>query len=88
MPDQTTALLQEKLEKIKRARRISTITMLLVMVASGLLVDLYFNFDLIPGLLITLGIASLAAFIANWYYGIREVVISRKIEKLPREKPE
>jgi len=88
LPDQTTALLQEKLEKIKRARRISTITMLLVMVASGLLVDLYFNFDLIPGLLITLGIASLAAFITNWYYGIREVVISRKIEKLPREKPE
>ena len=86
MSDQATLLLlEDKLERVRKTRTISTIAVFVVWIVSGFLIEWYYKFELIPGLLGALSSATLAAFIINGYYGVKEVRILRKIESLPKE---
>jgi hypothetical protein len=72
--------------RVRKARRNSTAAIWVTILVSGFLMDWHFRFDFIPGLLLALGLATWAAFIMNWYYGVKEVRVLRKIESLKRDR--
>ena len=84
MSDQATLfLLKDKLERVRKARRNSTITVFAIVIISGLLWNGYgLNFTI--GMILAIVLGSIAVWFTNGYYGKQESAVLRQIENMSR----
>ena len=75
-------LLKDKLERVRKSRRNSTILVFVMVIVSGLFWNEYYEFDFLTGLILATVLGTVAVWLIRVYYGKQELAVIRQIENL------
>ena len=75
-------LLKDKLERVRKSRRNSTILVFVMVIVSGLFWNEYYEFDFLTGLILATVLGTVAVWLIRVYYGKQEIAVIRQIENL------